>query len=131
MPEHCAPSQTTVALGASSIMEGQGLKVKVHLSIEPSHGGGERWACRQPIELARGFDSQSQCCCMLPHMAERDFIVFMLNCGGTSETKVDNVIIVFHFVQVAQCLTDFSIPVLTGFQGRALKLAPHCYFLRL
>ncbi len=52
MPEHCAPSQTTVALRASSIMEGQGLKVKVHLSIEPSDGGGERWACRQPIELA-------------------------------------------------------------------------------
>lgn len=33
MPEHCAPSQTTV-------LEGQGLKVKVHLSIEPSDGGG-------------------------------------------------------------------------------------------
>ncbi len=61
----------------------------------------------------------------------RDFIVFMLNCGGTSETKVDNVIIVFHSIQVAQRLTDFSIPVLTGFQGRVLKLAPHCYFLRL
>lgn len=64
-------------------------------------------------------------------LAERDFIVLMLNCAGTSETKVDNVIIVFHSVQVARRLTDFSIPVLTGFQGRALKLAPHCYFLRL
>lgn len=63
-------------------------------------------------------------------LAERDFIMFMLNCAGTSETKVDNVIIVFHSVQVARRLTDFSIPVLTGFQGRALKLAPHCYFLR-
>lgn len=70
MPKHCAPSQTTVALGASSIMEGQGLKVKVHPSIEPSVGGGERGACRQPIEQCGVFDSQSQCCCMLPHMAE-------------------------------------------------------------
>lgn len=52
VPEHCAPSQTTVALGASSIMDGQGLKVKVHLSIEPSVGGGERWACHPPIEAA-------------------------------------------------------------------------------
>lgn len=61
----------------------------------------------------------------------RVFIVFMLNRGGTSETKVDNVIIVFDSVQVAQRLTDFSIRVLMLFQGRALKLAPHCYFLRL
>lgn len=45
MPEHCAPSQTTA-------LEGQGLKVKVHLSIEPSDGGGESWACRRPIERA-------------------------------------------------------------------------------
>lgn len=51
-PEHCAPSQTTVVLGASSIMDGQGLEVKVHLSIEQSDGGGERWACHQPIEPA-------------------------------------------------------------------------------
>lgn len=59
------------------------------------------------------------------------FIVFMLNCGSTSETKVDNVMIVFQSVQVAVRLTDFSIPVLTGFQAGALKLAPHGYFLRL
>lgn len=26
------------------------------------------------------------------------FIVFMLNCSGTSKTKVDNVIIVFHSI---------------------------------
>lgn len=52
MPEHCAPSQTTVARRPSSIMQGQALKVKVHLSIEPSDGGGERWECRQPIEPA-------------------------------------------------------------------------------
>ncbi len=61
----------------------------------------------------------------------RDFIVFMLNCSGTSETKVDKVIIVFYSIQVSQRLTDFSIRVLTGFQGSALKLAPLCYFLRL
>lgn len=70
VPEHCAPSQTTVALGASSIIERQGLKVRVHPSIEPSVGGGERWACRQAIEKAGVFDSQSQCCCVLPHMAK-------------------------------------------------------------
>lgn len=68
---------------------------------------------------------------MLPHMAEGIVIVFMLNRGGTSETKVDKVIIVFRSVQVGRSLTDFSVPVLTGFQDGALKLAPLCYFLRL
>lgn len=48
----------------------------------------------------------------------RDFIVFMLNCGGT---KVDDIINVFS---AAQHLADFSLPVLTAFQGRTLKLAP-------
>lgn len=57
--------------------------------------------------------------------------MFMLNRGGTSETKVDNVIIVFRSVQVARHLTDFSIPVLTAFQGAALKLAPLLLFKTL
>lgn len=57
--------------------------------------------------------------------------MFMLNRGGTSETKVDNVIIVFRSVQVARRLTDCSIPVLTAFQGAALKLAPPLLFKTL
>lgn len=104
------------------IMEGPGPEVEGRPSIEPSHGGGERWACRPPIEPAGAFDSQSQCCCMVPHMAERDFIVLMLNCA---RQKVDKVIIVFRSVQVARRLTDFSIPVLTGFQKAALPNRLH------
>lgn len=45
-------AEPTVALSASSVIQGQGLEVKGHLSIEPSAGGGERWACRRPIEAA-------------------------------------------------------------------------------
>lgn len=59
---------------------------------------------------------------MVPHMAERDFIVLMLNCA---RQKVDKVIIVFRSVQVARRLTDFSIPVLTGFQKAALSNCLH------
>lgn len=110
---------------------GQGPKVKVRLSIEPSHGGGDRWACRQPIEPSRVLDSQSLALLYVPTYGRRDLIVLMLNRDGTRETKVNNVIIVLRSVQVARRLTDFSIPVLTGFQGRALKLAPQCCFLRL
>lgn len=85
--EHCAPSQTTVALGASSVMQGQGPRVKVHLSIEPSAGGGERWACRRPIEPARAFRQPKPMLLSAATFGGRDFIVLTLNCGGTSETK--------------------------------------------
>lgn len=80
-------SQTTVALGASSVMQGQGPKVKVHLSIEPSAGGGEKWACRRPIEPARAFRQPKPMLLSAATFGGRDFIVLTLNCGGTSETK--------------------------------------------
>lgn len=56
----------------------------------------------------------------------------MLLCRvGTNETKVDNLIIVPDSVQVTLLSTEPSVRVLTGCQGRAPKLAPHGYFLRL
>lgn len=49
-------AEPTVALSASSVIQGQGLEVKGRLCIEPSAGGGGRWACRRPIEAARAVD---------------------------------------------------------------------------
>lgn len=60
VPEHCAYIQTTVVLRDFSIMDRQGLKVKVQLSIEPSVGGGERWACRQPIEQSESLTAKAR-----------------------------------------------------------------------
>lgn len=50
------------ALSASSVIQGQGLEVKGHLSIEPSAGGGERWACPRPFEAAGAFDGAAVRC---------------------------------------------------------------------
>lgn len=51
VPELCAPSQSdSGASKASSGMERRGPEVRVHLSIEPSDGGGQRGASLRPVE---------------------------------------------------------------------------------
>ena len=74
---------------------GGGPEVKVRPSIEPSEGGGEGWACRGPIEVGPGpFDCQNPMPLCAASCGGRDLFVLALNRGGTSETEVDNVIIV-------------------------------------
>jgi len=54
----------------------QSLKVKGHLSIGPSDGGGEGWACRRPIEAA------------LPLKASADAVVLgALHCPGADPPR--------------------------------------------
>lgn len=124
--ELCAPSQTTVALRAGSHYGGAGpggQRSPVYWAITWRWGemgvSAAYWAglsLRQPKPMLLYGATYGR----------RDFIVLMLNCGGTSETKkLCKVIIVFRSVQVARRLTDFSIPVLTGFQKAALLNCLH------